>query len=69
LHATALELAEEHDEVYIVSNNHFEGQAVANAIELRARLVGERVPAPAELMARYPRLGERAESVGQQELF
>lgn len=69
LQATAIQLEREHDEVYVVSNNHFEGQAVANAIELRARLSGTQVPAPAELVTRYPRLRECTRPSGQQNLF
>ena len=69
LQATALELEQEHAEVYVVSNNHFEGQAVANAIELRARLSGAQVPAPAELVARYPSLRDFTRPSGQQSLF
>lgn len=69
IQATALHLEAEHDEVYVVSNNHFAGQAVANAVELRARLSGERVPAPAELVARYPALAPYARAQGQQTLW
>ncbi len=69
LQATALQLEQEHDEVYIISNNHFAGQAVANAIELRARLSAVRVSAPAELITRYPYLSKHAQPTGQQQLF
>ena len=43
-------------EVYVVANNHFRGQAVCNACELRSRLEGGRVRVPAPLLAAYPRL-------------
>jgi uncharacterized protein YecE (DUF72 family) len=69
LQATALQLEAEHDEVYVISNNHFAGQAVANAVELRARLCGAPVPAPAELVSRYPALAPYARAQGQQSLF
>ena len=62
-------LAEEHDEVLVVTNNHFEGQAVVNALELRARLEGDAVAAPAELVQRYPRLDSCTRRRGQGELF
>ncbi len=43
-------------EIYVVTNNHFEGQAVANAFELQDGL-GLSHPAPPECLAeRYPRL-------------
>lgn len=43
-------------EVYVVANNHFRGQAVCNACELRSRLEGGKVRVPAPLLAAYPRL-------------
>ena len=42
--------------VVVVTNNHFGGQAVANALELRAMLGGTAVPGPASLVAAFPRL-------------
>ena len=43
-------------DVYVVTNNHFQGQAVVNALEIE-RALGQTVPAiPPELLARYPRL-------------
>jgi hypothetical protein len=44
-----------------VANNHFGGQAVANALELRALLAGQRVPGPASLVAAFPRLADRVD--------
>ena len=41
-------------EVYVVSNNHFEGKGPANALMLRSMLEGRRVRAPATLLATYP---------------
>jgi uncharacterized protein YecE (DUF72 family) len=41
------------EDVYVVTNNHFEGKAVANAAMLRAMVEGHRVAAPPELAARY----------------
>jgi uncharacterized protein YecE (DUF72 family) len=40
----------------VVGNNHFRGQAAVNAVEIRAALAGQPVPAPAELIRAYPRL-------------
>jgi uncharacterized protein YecE (DUF72 family) len=40
--------------VYAVLNNHFRGQAVANALELQAALTGETRDVPALLRAAYP---------------
>lgn len=53
----ARSIASETDATYVITNNHFEGQALANALELRW-LLNQRqpVPAPAELVATYPHL-------------
>jgi len=42
----------------VAANNHFRGQALVNALELRARARHRPVEVPALLQARYPRLGE-----------
>ncbi len=47
--------------VVVVANNHFGGQAVANALELRSMLAGGRVPGPAALVAAFPRLADRVD--------
>ena len=40
-------------EVYVVTNNHFQGKAVANAVMLQAMLDGAPKPAPAGVVERY----------------
>ena len=42
--------------VYAILNNHFRGQAVANALELNSLLTGARPAAPADLVSAYPGL-------------
>jgi len=44
----------------VITNNHFRGQAVVNAIEIKAALKEELVPAPEPLFKVYPRLTESA---------
>jgi uncharacterized protein YecE (DUF72 family) len=44
--------------VYVIANNHFQGQAAANALELIALLLDKPAPAPPSLVAAYPRLAE-----------
>ena len=56
-------------ETYVVTNNHFAGQAVANALELAADLRGAPVDAPATLVRAFPRLAAVTRVVGQGELF
>lgn len=51
-----LDVAAATGDVYVVANNHFRGQALVNALELQARVRGEPVAAPPELVAAYPRL-------------
>ncbi|HTO96190.1 MAG TPA: DUF72 domain-containing protein [Myxococcales bacterium] len=42
-------------EVYVVNNNHFAGQAVTNALMLRAQVTGARVKVPPTLLAAFPK--------------
>ncbi len=72
LAAVTRQLAGGTDETYVITNNHFSGQAVANALELRALLDegGSTAPlAPAELVERFPRLREVTRTDGQTSLF
>jgi uncharacterized protein YecE (DUF72 family) len=41
------------EDVYVVTNNHFEGKAVANAVMLRSLLEERRVEAPPDALRRY----------------
>ena len=41
------------DDVYVVTNNHFEGKAVANAAMLEAMVQGRKVAAPPDAVRRY----------------
>ena len=54
------EVAKQTRETYVITNNHFRGQAVVNAIEIEAALKEQRVPAPEPLFGVYPRLSESA---------
>ncbi len=71
----ARRIAGEHDETYVVTNNHYGGKAIANALELMAGLRGCAVSAPAELVRAFPHLSESTHitdplpRAGQQELF
>ena len=49
-------------ETYVITNNHFRGQAVVNAVEIKAALEEEPVPAPEPLFEHYPRLADSATS-------
>ena len=57
---------------YVILNNHFRGQAVANALELQLALTGRRRAAPDSLFDKYPalaRVADRAPGAGQRKLF
>ena len=43
-------------DTYIVTNNHYIGKAVVNALEIGSILKGEPVAAPPDLVSRYPQL-------------
>jgi len=54
------EIAAKTKESYVITNNHFRGQAVVNALEIKATLAEERVAGPAPLFQKYPELKESA---------
>ena len=58
------QIAEQTRETYVITNNHFRGKAVVNAVEIKAAIEERRVPAPAPLFAEYERLKESA-TVGE----
>ena len=49
------------EETYLVANNHFRGQAPANALSIRAKLEGGRVAVPPSLLGAFERLRKIAE--------
>jgi len=54
------EVSKQTRETYVITNNHFRGQAVVNAVEIKAALEEKPVPAPEPLFKVYPRLSESA---------
>jgi uncharacterized protein YecE (DUF72 family) len=54
------EVAKQTRETYVITNNHFRGKGVVNAIEIKAALDEKRLPAPEPLFEVYPRLSESA---------
>lgn len=48
---------------YVVANNHFQGKAAVNALQLKHMLRGGRVRAPETLMRHYPELQPISESI------
>ena len=55
---------------YVVTNNHFQGKAVVNALQLMDMVSGERVSVPPKLLDRYPELHSIARNApAQRSLF
>ncbi len=50
------EIAGDSAETFAITNNHYRGQAVVNALQIRAALLGESVAAPDVLRQAYPQL-------------
>jgi uncharacterized protein YecE (DUF72 family) len=50
----ARQLERESEQVFIITNNHFEGKAVANAAMLKAAIQAEPAPVPPTLFDSYP---------------
>jgi uncharacterized protein YecE (DUF72 family) len=56
-------IAEKAKTTFVVANNHFQGKAVVNALQLKHMITGERVRAPEILIERYRELEQIAEPV------
>jgi uncharacterized protein YecE (DUF72 family) len=46
---------------YVITNNHYQGRAGVNALELKSMLTGKRVKAPPGLLENYPELKKFAD--------
>lgn len=57
------EIAAGSKETFAITNNHYRGQALVNALEIRATLLEADVPAPEPLRKAYPRLARRTVSM------
>ena len=54
-------VAQQTDATFVITNNHFEGKAAANALQLVNLVTGRAVRVPETMLARYPELGAIAE--------
>ena len=68
LAAVATEIANRTEEVFVVQNNHFRGQALVNALQMKHLVQGGSPPAPPGLVRAFPRL-DGLVSVDQGRLF
>jgi uncharacterized protein YecE (DUF72 family) len=65
----ARRIATGHDQTTVITNNHFSGKGIANAIELLYLLDGVPPLAPPELVESFPELRAITRIEGQQSLF
>ena len=65
------EVSETASSTYVITNNHFRGQAVVNALQIRSRIEKRKVAAPKSLLEHYPVLEKSAvaETPPQARLF
>jgi len=60
-------IAEKAKITFVVTNNHFEAKAGANALQLKHMLTGRRVLAPETLLEHYPDLRRIADPLGEKQ--
>jgi len=65
------DLGNQSSKVYVITNNHYQGQALANALQIKNMITGEKLDVPPLLVEQYPVLKELAEKLreGQLGLF
>ena len=54
------QVAKQAKETYVITNNHFLGKAIVNALEIKSVIEERPVPAPGPLFEKYPRLQDSA---------
>jgi uncharacterized protein YecE (DUF72 family) len=52
------QIAQEAEETYVITNNHYHGKAVCNALEIKAKLGEKNLKIPEVLLQHYPQLQE-----------
>jgi uncharacterized protein YecE (DUF72 family) len=64
-------LGEKGSKVYVITNNHYRGQALANALQIKNMITGEKVDVPRLLLEKYPVLRDIVKEIreGQMDLF
>ena len=65
------DLGTKSSKVFVVTNNHYRGQAMANALQIKNMITGEKVDVPETLLEKYPALREIVRKIraGQMDLF
>lgn len=64
-------LGKQSDKVFVITNNHYRGQALTNALQIKNMISGESLDVPLPLLKQYPALKEILEKIknGQLDLF
>jgi len=59
------------EKIYVITNNHYRGQAMANALQIKNMITGDKLDIPGSLIKQYPILEEiaRQAAKGQLGLF
>jgi uncharacterized protein YecE (DUF72 family) len=59
------------ERVFVITNNHYRGQAMANALQIKNMITQEKLEIPAALLKTYPVLEENVKKIakGQLDLF
>lgn len=65
------DLAKKGEKVFVVANNHYRGQAMANALQIKNMITGKKIAVPTLLLEQYPVLKEIIDNIkaGQLTLF
>ena len=65
------DLGKKNDKVYVITNNHYRGQALANALQIKNMTTGKKLEIPDNLLRQYPVLKDIIEKLkrGQLDLF
>ncbi len=64
-------LGKKSDKVFVITNNHYRGQALANALQIKNMITGDKLEVPETLVKEYPILRNLIEEIkkGQLGLF
>jgi uncharacterized protein YecE (DUF72 family) len=65
------DLGRNSDKVFVITNNHYRGQALANALQIKNKITGQLLNIPRTMLEKYPVLKDIAQKLaeGQLDLF
>jgi len=65
------ELGKKSDKIFVITNNHYRGQALANALQIKNMTTGQKINIPNTLLKQFPDLKEILKKIksGQLDLF